>query len=212
MYAPQRNIDSGQIRELVESGISLKFDPNPITFKSIHKNEGQFFLKELKRRKNGSIDLKKTILRNSFLYGCLKFTESESTEHLIVGYGNRYGGGVDIGSYYHLEGDQDSVSLSLEEIILGQIGSIWPNKQLIVFHNHPKNDLSVYVRKPFPSVTDRNTLLDQKYLFPFQIMRKFMDGKEGLKFYLGENGKVLEYRTPSISGVLNFLGGNNRKW
>jgi len=212
MYEPRRNIDSYLMREVIESGLSLKLDPNPILFRPIHRKEGHSFLQELKKRKYGLIDLNKTILRNSFLYGCLKFSEAESNEHLIVGYGDRYGGGVDIESYYHIEGDIDSISISAEEVILGQIGSILPNKQLVVFHNHPKNDYSDYLGRPLPSVADRDTLLFQKYLFPIQIMRRFTDGKEGLKFFLGENGKVLEYRTPSISGVLKLLATNNRRY
>jgi len=202
-------IDSYQMQEMIESKISLRFDTNSIPFKAIHKKEGKYFSKELLKGKIGLIKLHKIILRNSFLYGCLFFTNDKKNEHLIIGYGDRYGGGVDIQYYYHIVGSEDSINLSNEEIVLGQIGSILPKKQLIVFHNHPMNNYTKFVRTPIPSRMDRETLLHQKYLFPFQIIRKFTDEKEGMKFFLGENGKVIEYRTPAISSIFNLLRSTN---
>lgn len=210
MYQPHRNIDSNLIREVIESGFSLKLDPNTIIFKSIHKEQGKSFHKELLQNKMREVKLRRPILRNSFLYGCLRYCQNEQIEHLIAGYGNRYGGGVNIDYYYHIEGNEDSVSISNEELIIGHLATLLPNTQLIIFHNHPENEMSEYLRGPLPSIADRDTLLLQKYLFPIQIIRYFWCGKEGMKFYLGENGKVMEYRTPAFSGIMKLLGSLNK--
>ena len=205
MYNHPRVPDSNQILKMIESGVSLKLDPKPLTFNKKHKEQGKIFHQMLSYKNDGLFQLRNTILRNSFLYGCLLHTVNNPYEHLIAGYGNRRGGGVDIDQIYHIRGDENSISINYEDVILGQIASMWPSKQLIVFHNHPNNNMTKYLGRPFPSVEDRDTLLFEKYLSPLQIIRLTMGWKENMKFYLGEKGMVMEYRTPAISGIIKFF-------
>jgi len=200
------NNNNDIIQELIDTFISSMFDPNPVQFKPEHER-GVNIIRRLLLKPNAQIQkLPKKLIRNAFLCGCLDFTEHEQIEHLIIGYGNKRGAGTDITSIQHFIGTETSVNITPETITYIQGHClITPNSEIVVFHNHPLNWLNNLMdNPPFPSTVDRNTMLQFKYLEPLQLFR-FILGRGGIKFYLGENGFVKEFKMPSVIKLLQFL-------
>ena len=145
------------------------------------------------------------IVRNHFLYHCHKFTELESIEHLIVGYGFKDGNTTRIEQIQHVIGDKESVSIPpIVQVNL----RFWCTKDIInevvVFHNHPYNFLNwLFDNRPIASDTDRETLWRQK-LEPMNIIKSLIGGGRVL-YYLGENHKVREIKIPSLKMILSLL-------
>lgn len=196
------------LKELMETGLSSLFDPNPVHFKSEHE-KGVAPLKRILKDSSTVVQIQKLprkMVRNAFLCGCLDYTENELVEHLIIGYGMRRGIGTDIHAVQHVVGNKSSVNIpqSVVDEIATHAMKI-PHSQIIIFHNHPHNWLnSIFDNIPLASTTDRMTLLRQKYLDPFQFMRNLV-GIGGLRFYLGENRFVREIKMPSIIKTVQML-------
>ena len=196
------NTRNPQTQELVETTFASIWDPNPIVFKSIHKKESQPFIRLLKDQSRNLHFISGRLLRNSFLYGCLKYTEKKPIEHMIIGYGKKMGRGTIIKVFMHFIGDEDSVSIPDSIYALMRFVSFFPTMECIVFHNHPyKRLISFSNGKPLPSSPDREIMLRNRYLEPYQILRRLMGAKGGIRFYLGEQGKVREILIPNILGL-----------
>lgn len=196
------------LKELMETGLSSLFDPNPVYFKSEHE-KGVLPLRKLLDTPSSQTQIQKLprkMVRNTFLCGCLDYTEDEPVEHLIIGYGVKRGKGTDIHSVQHVVGKKSSVEMPqsvIDDITTRSVQKL--HSEIIIFHNHPYNWLnSIFDNIPLASTTDRMTLLRQKYLDPFQFMRNLV-GIDGLRFYLGENGFVREIKTPSIIKTVQML-------
>lgn len=196
------------LRELMETGLSSLFDPNPVYFQSEHE-KGVLPVRKLLDNPSSQTQiqkLQKKMVRNPFLCGCLDYTEDEPIEHLIIGYGVKRGKGTDIHSVQHVVGKKNSVEMPqsvIDDITTRSIQEL--HSEIIILHNHPCNWLnSVFDNIPLASTTDRMTLLRQKYLDPFQFMHNLV-GIGGLRFYLGENGFVREIKTPSIIKTVQML-------
>ncbi|MDP2766640.1 MAG: hypothetical protein Q8O41_04195 [Candidatus Methanoperedens sp.] len=192
--------------ELIDTGLSSIFDPNPVNFKHEHE-KGVVPLRRLLSRHTSKIQrLPRRLVRNAFLCGCLDFTENEPIEYLIVGYGVKRGVGTDIYAVQHVVGNECSVSIP--DLVIEDIdrhSTNVPQSEIIIFHNHPYNWLNAVLDNvPLPSTTDRRTMLQKKYMEPFQFVR-FLSNVGGVRFYLGENGFVNEIRTPSITQLLKMF-------
>ncbi len=78
--------------------------------------------------------------------------------------------------------------------------------EVIVFHNHPSNLLNILVNNaPLASCRDRDSLLKMRYQEPDVALRVFL-GHGNIRFFLGENGLVSEFRTPVLRDVAERLG------
>jgi hypothetical protein len=77
--------------------------------------------------------------RNPFLCGCLDFTESLPEEHLIVGYGYRYGRTTEVERVQHVAREERRVSIP--DYVRKEIRRHHFHRsdaEVIVFHNHPR--------------------------------------------------------------------------
>jgi hypothetical protein len=191
------------LRELIDTGIAAFFDRNPVNF--TRRNEkGVVSVRQLMSLPAGQRHtLQYPLPRNSFLCGCLDATEREHREHLLVGFGSRRGSTTRIDGIRHESGDPYSVAvpMTLEEEIRRHLGTD-SRKEVVVFHNHPPNWLNrLFDNTPLPSSADRAALLKMRYLEPLTALRVFV-GRGNVRFFLGENGYVREFRTPGILQVL----------
>lgn len=140
--------------------------------------------------------------RNDFLCGCLDYTEAESIEVLIVGYGYRHGSTSKIHAVHSGRGAVDTVTIPLHVLRAMQRHHASSNKaEVIVFHNHPVNPLNLLLDNlPLASGTDRRALQNLA-LAPDQVARSLLGGGRVL-CYLGENGFVKQFRLPTIQSML----------
>lgn len=194
------------MKELIDTGLSSIFDPNPVYFKPEHE-EGVMPLRRLLFRRTSKIQgLPRRLVRNAFLCGCLDFTKNKPIEYLIIGYGVKRGVGTDIYAVQYVVGNECSVSIPdsvIKDVDRHSLGV--PQSEIIIFHNHPYNWLNAVLDNvPLPSTTDRRTMLQKKYMEPFQFVR-FLLNVGGVRFYLGENGFVNEIRTPSFIQLLKMF-------
>lgn len=197
-----------KILDIIGTSISSLFDPNPVCFKKQHENG----VKPLKKAiadnyPNQLITLKKPLIRNAFLCGCLDFTEDLPVEYLIIGYGKKRGRGTDVLQVEYAIGNKHSVKVVLEtKNRINQHVSQTSENEVIIFHNHPKNWVNILLdNTPIASSPDRDTLLRNKYSEPLILLKTLFD-KGSIRFYLGENRFVREYRTPNIlQSMLSIL-------
>ena len=192
------------IFSLLDLSISSLFDPNRVYFKKQHENGVKPVRKAIEGNSlNQLITLKKPLIRNAFLCGCLDFTENLPIEYLIIGYGVKRGMGTDISQVEYAIGDNKSVKLNaITEDRISLYVSQASKNEVIIFHNHPKNWVNILLNNtPIASSPDRNTLLKNKYLEPLILLKTLLN-KGSIRFYLGENGFVREYNTPNILQLL----------
>ncbi len=196
------------IFSLLDLSISSLFDPNPVCFKKQHENGVKPVRKAIEGNSlNQLITLKKPLIRNAFLCGCLDFTENLPIEYLIIGYGVKRGMGTDISQVEYAIGDNKSVKLNvITEDRISRYVSQASKNEVIIFHNHPKNWINIiFDNLPLPSQVDRDTLLKKKLLEPI-ILFKTLLNKGSIRFYLGDNGFLREYNMPNITQLLDLAG------
>jgi len=196
-----------QLKELIWHLLSALPDPQ-VHFKPEHKRNVRMVRNALQKPQGKVHKLSKPILRNSFLFGCLEFTKDEPVEHLIVGFGRRFGGGTDISAVYHITGNETSVSVppQLQKLIKDHAETS-PSAETIIFHNHPKAWYQNILPKiPLASSTDRRTMIAQKYFKPFFLLRGLF-GEATVRFYVGEQGKVQEIRWPYLRDLWELFKG-----
>jgi hypothetical protein len=189
------------INEIISIGLSKYIDSHPIKFNTRHKKEAGEFIYSILTMGSNYFMLRKSILRNSFLKGCLELTKNQPIEFLIIGFGTKRGTGTDIYSVLYLKGDEASISVPQDviELIISMVSI--PGNEVIIFHNHPKNQLNKILKnKPWASFADRKTILNTRLFSPFLIIQSYLGWGE-IKFFLGENGKVREISRPLLKEI-----------
>ena len=197
--------NSDYLTELIGCGLSSLFDSNPINFSSRHKKEGKRAVSILKKPPRKIYKFKKSILRNSFLSGCLEYTKGKRIEHLIVGLGRKRARGTDISKILHIKGNENSVVIPEKlHSVITMNALMDPKSEVAIFHNHPPNWINaVFNNNPLASSADRNVMITQKFLEMFFFFRGIF-GQGWILFYLGENGKVREIRGPNLMNLLSY--------
>lgn len=202
--------------KIIEAVVLACLERTPVDFRGIEEAEVKRVTAAIKRATTPKgATFKYRVTRKQFLCGCLDFTESLPEEHLIVGYGHRYGNTTDIERVQHIIGEQRRVSVPVyvrEEIRRHHFHR--SDAEVIIFHNHPRTGIEpewFYTLKsllqdlPIASNDDRREL--QHHAFnPVGLFRQFF-GQGQVLFYLGESGFVKEFRLPPI---LPFLEQLNR--
>jgi hypothetical protein len=204
------NMNDELWKQIIDTVVSSLFDPNPICFNYQHE-KGILPIREAvsNNSPNQIMPLKKLLCRNAFLLGCLDFTYELKTEYLIIGYGIKKGRGTDILQVEYNSGNEFSVTISEEtKNRLSQHIQQGVKNEAIVFHNHPPHWInSILDNAPLASTADRDVLLRNKYLEPL-ILLKTIFRKGSMRFFLGENDFVREYRIPNILQLLVSIGIN----
>lgn len=193
------------LRDFLDATIPSLLDPNPISFRAIDE-EGVAPVKAACRKATGTArSLRPPLNRNAFLCGCLGFAEGDAVEHLIVGFGNRWRTTTRITALVHVLGTKNRVGIpdQLHNEIRQRIAS-GHRAEVLLFHNHPPNLLNaLFDNLPLASVPDRLTLL--RHRMKPEILLKGILGGGGVRFYLGENGYVREFRIPALLSLLDSL-------
>jgi hypothetical protein len=180
----------------------VQLEPQPIRFTRTDEIVVPRVRAAIARAESGALARFRTAVnRNGFLCGCLDYTEAEPIEHLIVGYGDRFGSTTKIHAVHHARGNADSVRIPARvSHAMWQHCALGSNSEVIVFHNHPITWLSQRIDcPPLPSNVDRHTL-ERLALQPDQLLRAFR-GKGRVLFYLGQNGFVRQFRLPNLESV-----------
>ena len=193
------------IEEIVKNSILGMLEPRPIVFNSINEEQVSTVVRGIKLASGEQAARFRTpVNRRSFLAACLDSTTSDSVEHLIVGYGKKWGTTTKVDSLHHVVGKSNSVLMTEKILELVDRRLFYETKgEVLIFHNHPKWFLNgITDNLPIASSTDRHTASKMK-LNPF-IFFKNMLGNGDVKFYLGENGFVSEFKLPPFDQILNL--------
>jgi len=191
------------IIEIAETALISCLEPNPLSFTAAHEDDVPRVNGAIRRALNGQLArFREPVNRNAFLLACLDYTEKRPEEHLLVGYGFRYGSTTKVENLHHTVGDSGSVRLSN-----AVAHSMWDHynqhetNELLIFHNHPINILNhLFDNLPLASQADRR-FSEARAINPMQVMRRLL-GQGRILFYLGENGFVKEFRLPSILALI----------
>jgi hypothetical protein len=193
------------LREVTKNFLLGAFEPNPIVFTSRHEQDLERLTRAIGRSGDGPIGLLKSpVNRNSFLLACHDVTTDEAIEHLIVGYGFKHGTTTKIEGIHHVVGEEHHVRPTP-----AVWNAIWkythelPRGEVLIFHNHCRNFLHVLIDNlPLASSTDRH--LSEKLKFnPFQLI-KTLFGTGEVRFYVGENGFVKEFKLPPFDRIIEL--------
>lgn len=97
------------LTEIAESLALGCLEPGPIRFARIHEGDVTRVRTAIRNAEDGKLTRFKTAVnRNNFLLGCLDYTEVAANEHLIVGYGVRFGSTTRIESVHHVFAERNS--------------------------------------------------------------------------------------------------------
>jgi hypothetical protein len=188
--------------EIAESALLGCLEPNPIS--GCYEEELGRVRKAILRARDGKLArFRDPVNRNAFLVGCDEYSDGKVEEHMLIGYGFRYGSTTKVESLHHAIGSADSVRLpdSMAHAMWDYYGQHEDN-ELLIFHNHPYNPLNFLLDNlPLASRQDR-LFLEARGLNPQQLVRWLL-GQGRVLFYLGENGYVKQFRLPSIVALLN---------
>ncbi len=193
------------VHELVGPVVSSLFDPYPIAFRQADEAGVRPVRSACRTTDGGLRSFKRPLNRNAFLCGCLDFTERETSEHLIVGFGYRQATTTKIHSLSHVAGSLGAVSFppSVQNAIQGHVTSSY-KAEVLVFHNHPAPSLdTLFDSIPVASRTDRMTLLT--HLVQPMIAIKSLLGGGRIRWYLGASRYMREFRTPNLLGLLEAI-------
>jgi len=184
------------------------FEPH-VSFYPKVKKELPSLMKHLRSGSGKPYKLPKTIVRNRFLYNCLRFTKDETIEHLIIGYGRMRSSTTDVEMVQHVIGDATSVTIP--RIVQNNLETWYERdcrNEVVVFHNHPPGSFhSLISRVPVASTADRTVTLFEK-LTPYYIIRSFFKGG-GIRFFLSENRDVTEVTLPAVPQAIAILRSLN---
>jgi hypothetical protein len=203
--------------QIVEAILLACLEPRPMSFQNIDEAEARR-VKTAIHRANAtkSAVLRYPVTRKHFLCGCLDFTDRLSEEHLIVGYGFRFGNTTDIVSINHVVGQRGRVTIPQgiqQEISRHHFHR--SDAEVIVFHNHPRvgdepawfYTLKVLLEDiPIASNADREQVRHHAYN-TVGMARQFL-GQGRVLFFLGESGLVKAFNIPSLLPFLDQIGGN----
>jgi len=193
------------LRREFGSVVASLFDPAPVQFTARDEQGVGPTRRACMATDDGISPLRRPLNRNAFLCGCLDFTEDELVEHLLVGFGTKRGSTTKVSEIAHVLGQ--AARVNFPPWLQSRLAD-WLSKdheaEVVIFHNHPPNVLNAAVdNSPLASSTDRRTLLGQ-YLQPL-IALKGLTGGGRVRYYLGENGFVREFRTPDAVAFLAML-------
>ncbi|HVZ64196.1 MAG TPA: hypothetical protein VG838_06920 [Opitutaceae bacterium] len=197
---PQLN--QNPFAEIGSTFLSSCFDPCPVSPR-LADEAGVAAVRRACLRHDGALHrLRVPLNRNAYLVGCLDFTEHEPREHLIIGFGYRRGSTTRIDALLHLTGTETAVAISpAAHAAIGQFFHSDHRAEVLLFHNHPKNWLNIaFDNDPLASAADRQTLA--AYLLQPAHILKSITGGGRIRFYLGENGFVREFVTPSLLNLV----------
>lgn len=200
--------------EIIEALVLTCMEKNPIDFRSVDEKEVKRALAAIKRNSSTKpAALHFEVTRKHFLCACLDFTEKLAEEHLIVGYGYRYGSTTDILNIHHVGGQERFVSVP--DYIRQEIQRHHFHRtdgEVVIFHNHPRTGNEpewLYTLKalisdiPIPSGMDRNQL-QHHALNPVGLLRQLF-GQGRVLFFLGESGLVKEFNLPRLMPFLEQM-------
>lgn len=191
--------------EVIKNSLLGSLEPNPIVFTSRHEQDLERLVRAISLSGDGPIGrLKTPVNRNSFLLACHEITADEPVEHLIVGYGYKHGTTTKIEGIHHVVGEEHQVRPTR-----AVWNAIWkytheiPRGEVLIFHNHCRNFLHVLIDNlPLASSADRH--LSEKLKFnPFQLVKTLFSTGE-VKFYVGENGFVKEFKLPPFERIIEL--------
>jgi len=205
-----RTVLGGLLTELAESTLLGLLEPAPLRFTARHESEISRVRGAIRRALEGKVArLRDPVNRNAFLLGCLAYTENEPREHLLVGYGFRYGSTTKIDSVDHAVGETGSVKLPSR-----MAHTMWQHygqrvgSELLIFHNHPYNPLNFLLDNgPLASRSDR--MLLQRHAISLPQFPRLIHGQGRVLFYLGENGFVKQFSLPSLLALLSAQNGTH---
>jgi len=189
---------SSIVKELAGSVLSSAFDPQPVRFKRTDE-AGIGPLRTGCNKPFGTLhSFRSQLNRNAFLRGCAEFTHEAPVEHLIVGLGFLHGSTTVVESMFHTVGDANSVNIPPEFATAIQVHILSEHgNEVLLFHSHPRNVLNaVFDNSPLPSGVDRRALVG--FHSDLRVLGKALVGGGRVRFYLGENGYVREFRTPDL--------------
>jgi len=188
--------------EITESAALSLLEPKPIT--SCYDDELRRVRRKILESRNARLARFRALVnRNAFLIGCGEYSHEKREEHLLIGYGIRHGSTTKVESLQHVIGGKGSVQLpsAIAHAMWDYYGQHEDN-ELLIFHNHPYNPLNfLFDNMPLASRADR-PFLEYRALNPLTIARLLLN-QGRIKFYLGENGYVKEFRLPSIVALIN---------
>jgi hypothetical protein len=186
-----------KVLEIAESAVLGRFEPYPIS--SCYDDELPHVRRAISKGRSGQlVNFSSLVNRNAFLLGCLDYTQGKSEEHLLVGYGFRYGSTTKVAALHHVIGGAYSVGIpsNIAQAMQDHYRQDIQN-ELLILHNHPYNVLNLLLNNwPFPSWTDRRQL-EHRALNPEQLLRA-LAGNGRMLFYLAENGAVKQFRLPTF--------------
>lgn len=188
--------------EIAESAFLGCLEPNPVS--GCYEDELSRVRRAILRASDSRLArFRDQVNRNAFVLGCGAYTNGKPEEHLIVGYGFRYGRTTKVESLHHAIGGIGSVRLPD-----AMAHAIWDyyrqheDNELLIFHNHPYSPLNFLLDNlPLASRQDRH-FLATRALHPQLLLRRLL-GLGRILFYLGENGYVKEFNLPSVIAMLD---------
>ncbi len=205
-------------KQLIEAVILTCLEKNPIDFRNVDEAEVRKIRAAIKRATTEKgVAFRYPITRKHFLCGCLDFTDRLSEEHLIVGYGRRYGNTTDIERVHHVAGEQRRVAVP--DYVRTEIRRHHFSRsdaEVIVFHNHPRTGhepewfytlKSLLQDLPIASNDDRREL--QHHAFNAVGLSRQLLGQGQVRFYLGESGFVKAFELPPLFPFLEQLNRVN---
>jgi hypothetical protein len=197
-------------KEVIGSAISSVFDPKPIAFKASDE-AGTGPVRTGCCKPDGTLHIFRSQMnRNAFLLGCHQVTSEAEVEHLIVGFGFLHGSTTVVEQMAHAVGTKDAVSIPthVASAIAAYVKQEHAN-EVLLFHNHPRNILNVVLNSgPLPSSTDRRTLVS--FNRDLVVLGKTLMGGGRVKFYVGENREVREFRTPELLPLIERAFGKSQ--
>jgi len=199
---------------ILETLLLTCVEPSPVQFSDKDEDDCRRVKAGIKRGSTPKgAQFQRPVNRKPFLLGCLEFTASLPEEHLIVGYGYRYGNTTSIERVHHVAGAERSVQIPVyirEEIRRHHYSTT--DAEVVTFHNHPRigyeSEILYFIKAllddlPIPSSEDRHVL--QEHAFnPVAMLRQLMDQGRVL-FYLGESGYVKQFNLPNLLAHLRLL-------
>lgn len=194
------------VREIAGTILSKFLDPQPISFKAADDAGIGPVRGGCKKPPGMPHKFRSQLNRNAFLAGCHEFTVDAPVEHLIVGFGFQHGSTTVIDRMVHAVGTADAVNIpiAVATAIQEHVGQGHAN-EVLLFHNHPRNTINaVFDNQPLPSAADRATLV--RFHQQFVVLGKALMGGGRIRFYVGENGFVQEFRTPDLLSLLEQFG------
>lgn len=201
-------------KQLFETILLTCVEPNPIAFRPTDEDDLPRMLAAIKKgTSERGAQFQRPVKRNAFLLGCLAFSGALKEEHLIVGYGYRYGKTTGLERLHHVVGEERNVSIPTyvhNEIRRHHHSET--DAEVIVFHNHPRignEGEGLYFIKtilddlPIPSSQDRGVL--QQYGFNLVGLARQLLNQGRVLFYLGESRYVKQFNLPQLLPFLEQL-------